>query len=582
MKRLLLYSFLFCAWCYPSLGQYNIHLHQSQRNGNNEYVNAIKDLKLKSDFKNKFEQSKYISRLIIECVGLGYLEANIDSIWNTDSLNTHVELFIGNKYKWVQLLKGNADPDIISESGLKEKNFADRPISPHAISSSFDRALRYAENNGYPFAELFLDSIEIENYGVSAAINYSPGTRITIDSIVINGDAKISDNYILNYIGVRKGTIYNESKISQISRHLSDLQFVEETRPAQVFFEADRAAVFVYLKSRSASQFDGIIGLLTDQVTSKVKLTGDVRLNLQNAFAVGEHIDVNWKSSGSNTQDLKARFLYPYFLSTPLGADMAFNLYKKDTTYLDLITNFGFRYLLQGGNYYKAFVKTSSSTLLSTSGLQNINTLPEYADIKTTLYGIGAKATKLDYRLNPRKGFVVEASTSVGNKKISKNSALNDALYTGVVLRSVQWRGDIEASYYFPLSVRSVFASNFYGGYVTGKELFSNEMFRLGGLRSLRGFDEESILASVFEILNVEYRYILEKNSYLFVFANGAYYERRGKTNFVHDTPVGMGAGIAFDSKLGIFNLSYGVGKQFDNPIDFKAAKIHFGIVNLF
>lgn len=46
--------------------------------------------------------------------------------------------------------------------------------------------------------------------------------------------------------------------------------------------------------------------------------------------------------------------------------------------------------------------------------------------------------------------------------------------------------------------------------------------------------------------------------------------------------PVGFGAGITFETRLGIFSFNYALGKQFNNPILFKEGKVHFGIVNYF
>jgi hypothetical protein len=48
------------------------------------------------------------------------------------------------------------------------------------------------------------------------------------------------------------------------------------------------------------------------------------------------------------------------------------------------------------------------------------------------------------------------------------------------------------------------------------------------------------------------------------------------------DRPLSFGAGISFETKAGIFNLTYALGKQLNNPIILRAAKIHFGIVSLF
>ena len=120
------------------------------------------------------------------------------------------------------------------------------------------------------------------------------------------------------------------------------------------------------------------------------------------------------------------------------------------------------------------------------------------------------------------------------------------------------------------------------GAFLIAPDIFSNELFRIGGLKSLRGFDEESILASDYTIFKLEYRYLMETNSYLFLFINGASWHRKSRTNPASDTPIGFGTGITFQTKLGIFSVSYALGREFSNPIYFKNAKIHFGLINYF
>lgn len=119
-------------------------------------------------------------------------------------------------------------------------------------------------------------------------------------------------------------------------------------------------------------------------------------------------------------------------------------------------------------------------------------------------------------------------------------------------------------------------------GIVYNDRLFTNELFRIGGLKSLRGFDEESIYASTFSIGKIEYRFLLEQNSFLFAFINGAYYENKSRNFNLKDTPFGFGAGMNFETRIGIMSISYALGKQFSNPVYFRNAKVHFGIVNYF
>ena len=101
-------------------------------------------------------------------------------------------------------------------------------------------------------------------------------------------------------------------------------------------------------------------------------------------------------------------------------------------------------------------------------------------------------------------------------------------------------------------------------------------------MRTLRGFDEESINASLFGIATFEYRFLLERNSNLYLFGDYAYYERNVLNAHFSDRPIGFGAGIRFQTKPGIFSINYALGSQQGNPVLLKSAKIHFGFVNYF
>jgi len=192
------------------------------------------------------------------------------------------------------------------------------------------------------------------------------------------------------------------------------------------------------------------------------------------------------------------------------------------------------------------------------------------------------KSTKLDYRLNPRKGYSTFLSFKAGNKKIEKNSKINPELYDGLELNTVQYNGSADFSYFIPLPGKFVIMTGLLSGALVNENLFTNELFRIGGLKTLKGFDEESILASSYVIGIIESRFQLEQNSFLFLFFNTAWYERNYRGTYVNDTPLGFGAGITFETKLGIFSLNYALGKEFDNQVQFRAAKVHFGLVNYF
>ena len=163
----------------------------------------------------------------------------------------------------------------------------------------------------------------------------------------------------------------------------SDLPFVIETKPVMMKLTDRVNKVILFTKKRNASQFDGIIGLLPT-AGGKTIFTGDAKIKLQNSvFRSGEVIELNWRRLQSQTQDLKTKLVYPFPFGLPTGIDHSFKLYKKDTTFLDVLNNLGVQYFFSGLNGMKAFYRQRNSSILSTAQFAGITVLPEFADITT-------------------------------------------------------------------------------------------------------------------------------------------------------------------------------------------------------
>ncbi|HET6225408.1 MAG TPA: BamA/TamA family outer membrane protein [Bacteroidia bacterium] len=544
-----------------------------------------KDLLSKVDYKRNFTspqaRDKELQQILFVAFDNAYLTAQYDSLIS-DSLTMTAYLNFGKQYKWASLKKGNIDEGVLSQIGFREKLYRHKPVYFKDVKKAQELLIQYYENNGYPFAAVKLDSMQIREGELEAVFKLTKNKQCKIDSIVIQGNAKITNVYMYNYLGVKPGDLYNEAQLRKINIRIAELPFLKASRSANVVFTEKGTKLYLYLEKKHASQFNGIIGMLPDNVTGKIVFTGDVQLNLQNGLGHGEIIDLNWRRLQTQTQDLKMRLVYPFLLRSPLGVDYNFKLYKKDTTFLEVTQNIGLQYLLIGGNYFKIFYNNKLSNILSTKGLEFATTLPPYIDYNTNLYGLGFRFERLDYRLNPRKGFYSLVNASAGTKVIKKNAKLNPVAYEGIKLNSGIYAGDLDGGVFIPVASRMTVKVGVQAAFLQGETTFQNELFRIGGLKSLRGFDEESIFASSYSIFKLEYRYILEQNSYMYLFGDGAWYENNSVKQYVHDTPYGFGAGISFQTKAGIFSINYALGSQFNNPIQLRSGKIHFGIVNYF
>ncbi len=543
---------------------------------------SFKNLTYKKIFSSSVERTKEFEKILLEFYDKGYLTASFDSL-SGDSFNQIAYIKSGKKFLLASLRKGNVDDKILSEIAYRKDFNKEQTFKYKKIRKLFEKILAYCENSGYPFASVKLDTIRIFNEQIYASINLKKNKKIIIDSIINNGNAKIANVFLFSCINLKQGELYNETKIKKIDSRLKQLSFLTIREPLIIRFSETETKINLYADKRKSSQCDGIIGFMPNNgTTGKLVLSGEVHLKLQNSFDRGELVDFNWRRLQEKTQDLNLNLVYPFLFSSPFGIDYRFYLFKQDTSYFTLRNNLGIQYLFSAKNYLKAFVEQMSSSLIKNKSLETITALPPYADVNTTLYGLELKEEKLDYLFNPRKGYQLKLIGSAGNKTIKKNSQIKSTAYDSISLRTTQYRMESNIGLFIPFFKHSTFWVYNRTAFISHSGLFENELFRIGGLKTLRGFDEESIHASFYNILIIEYRYIFEKNSYLNLFWNGCYYEKLTNNGRIFDTPYGFGVGITFETKAGIFSLNYALGKQFNEPINFKSGKIHFGIISYF
>jgi hypothetical protein len=517
----------------------------------------------------------------LKAINKGFIASQYRVI-QKDSANYQIQVQLGDQYRWIQLKANPLYRDILFKAGYKSIDYANQPIKFSKLENIFEKALQICDNTGHPFADIRLDSINIDGPKVSGFIRLELNQFIKIDSIIIKGNSRISPYFINNYLGIKAGRAYQESKIVAIESRLKELPYIKSIKPYEFTFTPAASKLVLYLDNKKANQFDGVLGFLPNERNGKIEFTGQAHLKLQNALNRGELIDIDWRRLQLNSRDIKAKVTYPYLINTPLGLDLNFKLFQRDTIFIDVTQHAGLQYLLSGNNFFKFFVNNRSLSLVSTTGLDMLSTLPDYADVKTLTYGLGVKYEQTDYRFNPRKGYRVNANVATGNKKIIKNPKINAALYEDVNLKSVLYNGDLQADLFIPVMRQSTINIGLKAAGMQTEEVFLNEAYRIGGNNSVRGFDEESIYATSYGIANLEYRFLFEQNSFLFLFGNAAWYELDTEKSYLKDTPYGFGAGVSFQTKAGIFSISYALGKQFDNPLLLRAAKVHFGIVSVF
>lgn len=538
-----------------------------------------------------------IGRIRNQYILNAYLECNADSIsWGSGVAKAWMH--IGPRYS-ISDVQIEADSHINTFQMLKSR-YMQTAFDTIKLLQIADEILNYMENNGYPFCAIQAEN-RLTGAGVNCIFRIDQGPFFTFDTCHIDGDAIVKKSFIEAYTGIKKGSPYNEALFRKAHDKLNQLPFLFSERiPQLIFVHGGKAKPYYYLRKKRTDQVNGIIGLAPGSGSAQsgnsgnVVLTGEFALRLNNLFKSAKVLGINWKSFQARSQELKTYFSFPYLLSKPLGADVAVDLLKYDTLYTVFQRQLGFQYFTSGINGFKMFYKVSTTNLNSvdTAAIRTSVQFPSINAIELVQYGLMGSFNQLDYRFNPRKGYWVEASASVGSKTILRDNLISEVrfgqeqfnLYDSGVLKTTQYQYRLKADRFFAAGSRGTFRIGVYMNQIIAPRIFFNELEREGGINSLKGFNEQSIFASNFNMLELEYRIILGLNSHFRIFWNGAYYEdkRFGRQDQVFDFPWGFGAGGNIETGAGILTLIYALGKEKSNAFDLRAGKFHFGISSYF
>jgi hypothetical protein len=543
-------------------------------------------------FHSEKKRDDFLKQTIIGLHRNNWLEASVDSIGGNGSDTLIAYLHVGQPFHLSAEIPRTGQ-SWRQKNARNGKAFSELSYPESVLQSlaGIEQQLEYWQEHGYPFASYTWDTLgfHFDTLRMKAIIDKGP--LIVIDSIVNRENAKISESFLRSYLGVGKDMPYKESLLGNSDQLLKKLPFARFSRPSTVFFRGDKATVNVYLTERKVSRFDFLVGVLPNNANSgKVLITGEARIQLMNAFRQGEEIFMEWKRVQVNSQQLRLRFNYPYLFNTPIGVNSSFRLDKRDSTFLDLEWSLGVPFRTKANNYIKAMVENDQTIVLQTDTVfvRQFNRLPRIQDISTLLYGFEGYFENLDYLFNPRKGLEMQARAQVGTRRIKPSNAILNLgepfaeLYDTLDLKTLQMQFKVMMNAYIPIGKIQVLKLGFRGESKVNRNILDNELFRIGGANLLRGFDEESVFIQHYGILTGEYRFILGQNSYMYAFVDAAYTGRPSENAYQHDFPIGFGAGMAFETKAGIFGLSYALGRQQGNPIDFRTSKLHFGYINIF
>ena len=410
------------------------------------------------------------------------------------------------------------------------------------------------EKKGYLLANLKLVNQRRKENNLLSDLHLKLNSKRKITDIVIVGYDKFPNGIKKAIIKKAKKATFNQENLKQINEEFSKLQFVNQLKYPEILFTTDSTKIFVYLEKSKPNKFDGFIGFSNDD-KSKLTFNGYLDLQLQNILNSGEKFNLYWKNDGNSQTSFNLGTEIPYLFKSPIGIKANLRIFKQDSTFQNTITDLNLGYYFS--YYTKAYLgyqKTNSVDIQNTNSFS----LKDFTNtFLTSSFEHVNYAT--DNFIFPEQTKVI-AKVGLGNRTISS-------------AKSNQFFGQLEFSHYFELNQKnSIFIKN-QSYYLQSDSYIINELYRFGGINSIRGFNENSLQANVFSGIMAEYRYLVAPNLYVHSITDYGYFQ--DKTAEIDYKLLGLGFGFGLFTKNGLFNLIYANGSTSEQIIKLSNSIVH-------
>lgn len=509
------------------------------------------DLIRQKVFKDSLQLSREVNSQIENWIADGFYFAGIDSISNAVG-EVRVYLHQGDRFQLTV-------PELRGRSVQKELR----------------RKVRGYANNGYPFATARIDSLNVRKDELFARLNVDPGPEITYDSAFFFEPVGTRPGYIFQLLDIVPDDRFREDSYRSIGKKLGRSSFLEFRRPVDISFKSNRAVVFLDLEENPTGSFQGVLGL--QQVAGgQTSAVGSLDLNLENLFRSGKQLNIFWERFSEQSQHLLVKYKHPFFLGSKVSPSLNFDLLKQDTSFLTLTAAIGLFTYISPGTELLVEYESVSGTLLTTD--QEVISRDGLADFTRRLYKLQLQngfRSSLGRRVND---WVWQGNISLGSKVVNRNLSLATSFYDTIQISTDFYRLEGMLAYQRQLLRRQSIFQEVSIGWVENPELLNNELYRIGGLNSLRGFNEKQLFAGRYLLSRMEFRSYFEEQSYFFLFYDQLIYSREQFS----DHPFGFGLGFALKTSSGQFTFAMGGGKSKNQDLSFSSLKAHFGYLSRF
>ncbi|MDC0009359.1 hypothetical protein OAE03_02230, partial [Winogradskyella sp.] len=443
------------------------------------------------------------------------------------------------------------------------KNENSFDLNINKLESALSKLNAIIAEQGDPFSTLQLINIDKANVNlIIADLQIVTNQKRRIDKIIVKGYENFPKSYIKRFLKLKTGKSFNLNAIKENVELLEDLRFASTIKDPEVLFTKDSTTLYLYIEKTRTNNFDGFLGFGTNENTNKIEFDGYLDLRLINNLNFGETLNLFYKSDEIDQQTFRVDANLPYLLGSPIGLEFGLQLFRKDSTFSNAKQHAKIHYQINSKHRIAAGITTTSSTNLLENDTAILN------DYTSSYYTINYNYTKTQlYDPLFPVNFSLDLSTGLGDRTNSLKTQKQNIF-------------SLDTYKIFNLNNKNSIYTRFNGALLESNDFLDNELFRFGGINSIRGFEENSLVANLYGVINTEYRYRLSNSIYVHTVLDAAYFENQ-ITNSKQKL-FGFGFGLGLLTNAGLFRLNYSSGKTENRQFKLSDSKIHLSLTATF
>lgn len=535
--------------------------------GNDAFENQVIDsIGYSKKHKNYSLINSEIDSIQNKLFKVGYFENEFSKIKKENDSSYLVKIDLKKRYHTIYIYyeKTNLSKTLLNAVSKKVyPNYFELPISK--IESSLNFINTEISNEGFPFSKLSLSNIQTVTDGILKAdliIDLKTEKR-NLNNIIIKGYEKFPKSFLKHYLKIKPGQLFDLKTLKEKTEQLNSLRFARQIKSPEILFTKDSTTIYIYVEKTKSNTFDGFLGFGTNEQTNKLDFNGYLNLNLINTLNYGESFSLQYKSTQSNQKLFQAEINMPYIVNTPVGLDLQLHIFKQDSSFTTINQSLKLNYQINSNHKLYTGIKSTES-----NNLLNTNSYLAVSDYKSNYFTLAYEFTKPQfYNLLFPINSKLYIETGLGKRKNADTSEKQTQLL-------------LDAFKIFNLNKKNSIYLRLNGSSLISNNYFENELYRFGGINSMRGFEENSLLATSYGFINTEYRLQLNPTIYIHTIIDIASF----KNNVINlnEKLYAYGFGFGILSNAGLLKLNFANGKTDTQKFKFSNSQVHLSLTALF